>query len=81
MKHIVPDDPRHPDLCGWHGEDIPWAKTGMEEIVESVQNLVQVLKDLAKEEPDKFYGTPYQDLHDRLDSALESYYEAKRRRG
>jgi len=43
------------------------------DIVEAVQALVDGLEQLRIDEPSKYYATPYQTLHERLKSALETY--------
>ena len=45
----------------------------------AVALLVDELERLRIDEPLKYYATPYQDLHEHLKSALESYYEHRAR--
>jgi hypothetical protein len=51
-----------------------------EKLAEHVAELINTLEELACEQPQKYFHTPYQTLHDRLAMALESYQNASTNR-
>lgn len=48
----------------------------VEQFARDVQALIDGLEDLKKEDPEKYFHTPYETMHLRLQMALESYKNA-----
>jgi hypothetical protein len=47
-----------------------------EKLAKDIEELINSLEELACEQPDQYFFTPYQTLHGRLLMALESYKNA-----
>lgn len=47
------------------------------EIVTAVEDLCDSLRELRRDEPEKFYGHPVEDLYKSLENALWDFYRSK----